>query len=317
MTKDLPKFRISHSRISDLTRCERFFYFKAIAGWELDTPRYPLAFGAAWHKAMDTVWLDIKHADVADVADAAYAAFLMSWEEEGLPHPDDMGPAEIEKVGFRHPFTAYEMLINYVAVRKSWISECEILKVEDIFQIALSDDVDYSGKIDKVVTRRGSIHGIEHKTTSAYKKDGPFKKSFLETFTPDSQIDGYLYAGHKKYGSRFKGIYVDGALVHKTVHDGFCMVPIQRHLKQLEAWRWETLERVRYIRLHMELTNDGEDFMRAWPKNTNSCWDFNAACPYLDLCKSWPDPRGKELPAGYVVDEWDPFVRLELEGLKK
>jgi len=308
------KFRISNSRLDDYKRCARFFYFHGIAGWVLDTPQYALAFGGAWHKAMDVVWKQINQSDVAD---NAYLAFLKEWQEEfNLPHPDEMGPAEIEKIGMRHPFTAYEMIINYIATRRAWILECELLDVESYFKIPLSDDVIYSGLIDKVVKRRGRIHGIEHKTTSAYKKDGPFKKSFIESFTPDSQIDGYLYAGRELYGEAFQGIYVDGALVHKTIHDGFCMIPVQRHLDQLKAWKWETLEWTRRLRQDMKSTEDGEGIMEAWPKNTRSCWDFNTTCPYLTPCKSWPDPRGKELPPGYVEEKWDPFVHLDLEKLK-
>lgn len=306
-----------NTKVSDYRRCPRFFYFRHELGWVVDTPRLALAFGGAWHKAMDILWTNINDEYASNLA---YDAFLLAWiGEYKLSHPDDMGPAEIEQCGMRHPFTAHEMLINYVAVRRTWISECEVLAIERPFIVSLSDDIFYAGRIDKIVKRRGKIHGIEHKTTSAYKKDGPFRKQFLESFSPDSQIDGYLFAGHELYGQDFQGIYVDGALVHKTIHDGFCMIPVQRHPKQLEAWKWETQEQVGLIRHNKGFQNLATDigFMAAWPKNTNSCWDFNAACSYLNLCKSWPDPREKELPSGYVVDKWDPFTFLGLEELEK
>lgn len=310
--------------VSTYRRCPRFFYFRHELNWTPDITRYPLAFGGAWHKAMDVVWkgliLPSSPINPDHIAELAYDAFLLAWiGEYKLDHPDNMGPEEMQKVGMRHPFTAQEMLINYIAVRQAWISECELLSTERPFIISLSDTLNYAGRLDKVVRRRGKIYVIEHKTTSAYLKDGPFRASFISSFTPDSQIDGYLYAGHELYGSEFAGLYVDAALVHKTIHDGFAMIPVQRHPKQLGAWKWETekwIEQIQMQQLRMETFEDFSQFMRAWPKNTNSCWDFNAACPYLDLCKSWPDPRGKELPAGYVMDEWDPFIRLELEGLK-
>lgn len=117
-----------NTQVSDYRRCPRYFYFRHELGWVPDTTKAALAFGGSWHRAMDHVWPNINGEHVVDLA---YDAFLLAWiGEYNLPHPDEMGPAEIEQFGMRHPFTAQEMLINYVAARRDWITECELLATE-------------------------------------------------------------------------------------------------------------------------------------------------------------------------------------------
>jgi hypothetical protein len=86
----------------------------------------------------------------------------------------------------------------------------------------------------------------------------------------------------------------------------------------LDSWLWEVREWIALIEADkraLEQADTQDGYLRAFRKNTNSCWDFAAACPYLDLCKAWPNPKGFDLPPGYTKEHWDPLQ--EVKGLDK
>jgi hypothetical protein len=144
-------------------------------------------------------------------------------------------------------------------------------------------------------------------------------------------VDGYAYGAKMLYGDDFGGVYIDGALVHKTHHDIFCFLPVSRSSDQMDAWLWECREEIRRIEkdrdvLEIGFGTSGDElqrviscndsvynlqYMPAAPKNTGKCYDFNSPCTYMDLCKSWGNPLSGIIdhgtPAGYICEEWSPF----------
>lgn len=179
----------------------------------------------------------------------------------------------------------------------------------------------YVGRMDKIFKKSGLIHIGEHKTSSLYSKASGFRSTFIDSFSPNSQVDGYLHALHMLYGEKASSVWVDAALCHRDVHDIFKFIPVDRQTSQLSAWlydtRWwiETIEES-WARLD-EIRDSGktEDFMTAFPKNTEACMDYGRSCPYLHLCKMVPNPIDIGTPEGYKKEIWSPFDRLELEKL--
>jgi hypothetical protein len=142
------------------------------------------------------------------------------------------------------------------------------------------------------------------------------------------------------YGDDFGGVYIDGALVHKTHHDIFCFIPVSRSMDQMDAWLWEAREEIRRIeedRKRLGVIYDTTDkviacdpgvydlsYLPAAPKNTGSCYNYNSPCSYMDLCKSWGNPLQGIVetgtPAGYISSPWSPFTdeqRAEVARLIK
>lgn len=160
---------------------------------------------------------------------------------------------------------------------------------------------------------------VTHNTTTSYKKDGPFRADFVDSFTPNSQIDGYLYAGHSMFKDKMQGVWVDASLVHKTVHDGFMFIPVERQLPQLDAWLWETHYYIDQIEGNLsvleERKNAGVNYLAAFPKNTGSCSNFGG-CQYADICRSVANPALlDEPPLGFKFEHWSPFDEIKLEKL--
>lgn len=309
-----------NTRISDYRRCPRYFYYRHERGWVLKGPSSAaLAFGGAWHAAMDSIWRDVSEnrRDKQDLVDRAYGAFLDHWMSEGMPHTSELSYEQQQKMLPRTPMVALEMIVNYVDKRLRLISEAQIMDIERPFIVPLRPDdpnLFYVGRIDKVMRYAGRIYGIEHKTTTAYKKDGHFRSAFLDSFSPNSQVDGYLYVLHMSFpDEKIGGVWVDAALVHANDHEGFAFIPIDKQMPMLDSWLWEVnnwIGRIFEDRARVNDLDGSERYMEAFPKNTNSCFDFNQTCPYLDICKAKPNPHGEQAPPGYAEDRWDPLEHL-------
>lgn len=326
-----------NTRLSDHRGCNRYFYLRHELGWSTKGIRLPLAFGGAWHDAMDAVWEAVcfeKLTDIEAVVAKGYAGFLSGWKgENGLREDYEMDPTEIQSAEPRTTSIAHEMLINYVAQRLPFLQEIELLHIELPFAVPLvpdREDFFYVGRIDKVFKKDGDIWVGEHKTSSMYAKSGYFRTNVLESYSPNSQIDGYVYSLQMMLQQPVRGVMVDLALVHKTVHEGFRFVPVMRTGSPLNAWLYEA--QTEAMRIFDGLSRlEGADpqvrqdlgFLPAFPKNTNNCQGKYGPCVYKDICQFSDDPVNQILeadgvPQGFEHNIWEPFEfnKLSELGLK-
>lgn len=326
----MPDRYYDNTRISEFRTCPRKFFYRHVMDWVGIGFSPPLLFGSSWHAAMDAVWetmSDRKNAqslNTESVANIGHSAFMSEWLSGGGPEIDDINEDWQYKLGFRNPMVALEMLYGYVDARRPLFQResFKLLAIEQPFAVPLDPEDDtlfYVGRLDKVFEVKEGIMIGEHKTTSLYAKAGGFRSMFLDSFSPNSQVDGYLHAARILYGDRLKSCWIDASLVHKTQHDFFKIVPIERQFSQLEAWLWETRLWIDEIEAHWErLKEPGIEklkYMPAFPKNTGACQDFARNCTYIDLCKMWPNPVARDLPDGYNKEHWSPFERLGLDKI--
>lgn len=315
-----------NTRISSFRVCPRMFYYRHVRHWAFSFPSKSLVFGSSWHEAMDVVWgLLAKDKDIstADLGMLAFKAFMQNWLLNDMPDLDEMDEAYEKKLGAQHPMHAYEMILAYIDIRRDFLTspDFELLEIELPFAVPLDPnqkELWYVGRLDKVFSHHGKVNVGEHKTTSEYKIDGPFRDSFIESFSPNSQVDGYLYAGKMKYGKVFDGVWVDAALVHRTNHESFKFIPVDRLDSQLEGWLWETHYQIQMIEANLsrlEDLNKKDKYMAAFPKNTSSC-SMYGGCVYRDTCKMLTNPQQQiEPPDRFAESKWEPFQMLELHKI--
>ena len=316
-----------NSRISDFKRCPRYFLYRHGYDWTPVIKAVPLIFGSSWHSGMDVVWTN--HAavkkDFGDIAKAAYEAFIKTWVENGMNHPEEMSIDDIEELGARTPQNAQEMLYEYIDARQQLFKEpsFELLAIEEPFAVPLDPNDDslwYVGRLDKQFAYRRHVIAGEHKTSSAYKKDGFFRNDFVDSFNPNSQIDGYNYRMRMKYGEKSQGVWIDAALVHKTVHDGFKLIPINPQDQQIDAFLWEAHYWIDQIEAHKAILKERSEldtpYLAAFPKNTSSCSNYGG-CPFADICRTTPNPAKLKgvPPLGYKLEHWSPFNEIALESI--
>lgn len=263
--------------------------------------------------------------DTSSITKKAMDAWMHYWMENASDADPHQTTTEAGWQETRNSITAMEMLFNYIEDRKAFLQsrDFRLLDIERPFAVPIDSrraDLFYIGRLDKVFEYQGRIYIGEHKTTTAYKKDGPFRNDFMESFSPNSQIDGYLYAGNLIYGKKLKAVRVDAALVHKDIHDGFRWIEIERQFAQLDGWLWESrywIEQIEANEAAQAFSDSPKStYMAAWPKNTSACTNFGG-CPYLDLCKMVSNPAIKSSYSDYDVEKWEPFTALEFNKEKK
>lgn len=318
---DTQKLRLfSHSRLDTFRACMRKGYYSYFRQWALSGAAVAPTWGSSWHCSMDVVWRN--HAATGKarslVIEEAYQAFITEWTKSGFSHPDDMSPDDIDNLGAKTPQIAQEMLFSYFEAREHIFLDpsFKLLDIERPFAVPLDPNdptLFYVGKLDKVFEYQGRVRVGEHKSTGSYKVNGPFRQDYIDSFAPNSQVDGYLYALHKlcqegAYGDHNKtkagGIWIDAALTHKKIHDGFMIIPIERRMEHLDEWLWTTMTWVDMIEGNIAAAKERSSldtpYMAAFPQNTNSCSNFGG-CGYRDFCRSYPNPaKVKEIPLGYV-----------------
>ena len=323
MSKKPSNLRLyDNTRLAAFRKCPRYYYYRHVRHWEALESKVAIRFGKAWHAAMEYIWpAIIRQDDKTDIMKKAFLKWQEAWVDDG--HPAKLSYEQEVEYSPRTPAIALEMIADYVDTRYRQILGYEIISVELPFVVPLNPDDDslfYIGKIDKVVqerTGRKKILGIEHKTTTAYKKDGKFKQSFLDSFSPNSQVDGYIYALHMTYPGQVGGVWVDGALVHKT-ETGFKFIPVEKQKAATDMWLWNThywIDQIEANVAHLETLSPSDPYMAAFPQRTESCFDFNTACEHVNTCKSWPNPMGKDVPPGFRVHKWDPLEFVDAAPL--
>lgn len=320
---------VDNTMISTYRACPRKFYFRHIRDWRPEGTALALAFGLSWHEAMDIVWgLAASDKSDSEIHELAMDAFEDIWTREGLPPRTELSLDMIEAMAPRTPSIASEMVAHYIDQRRPMLKQFEMLAIERPFAVPLSAEETglwYVGRIDKIFKKGKDVIVGEHKTTSWYAKEGSFRFEFIDSFSPNSQVDGYLHAGHMLYGDDLRSVWVDAALVHKKYHDRFKFIPIDRQIAQLSAWLSDTKQWIGLIEQDTAVLDDERnrseprDHLACFRKNTDACHQYNRPCSYINMCKGWSNPEQNEMPEGFVMERWSPFDVLELSkiGMKK
>lgn len=284
---------IDNTKLSDAKACLRYYYFRHVRGWVSDSFDAAKIFGGAWHAAMDVLWQD-------HTPDGAYERFLEYWKANGGSFP--IMPIQERNMAPRTPAIAELMLKAYWRKYEWLIKSSEVIEAEFLLKFPLSGGITYVGLIDKVLRERDGICLLEHKTTAWGTQNG-FNRAWLRAFDMSAQVSGYLYGAtqHAWPGQPVR-LLIDAALVHKTQRD-FTMLAQKRSMEELEEWFLTANLKAREI---AGQETDQGIFLRAFPKETDSCIRFMKLCPYFDICKKVPNPELIDMPAKMRGEFWQP-----------
>ena len=299
-----------NSRLSEFKSCPRKFWFHYVQHLVPAHKRIPLDFGTSWHNAMDWLYINFfeNGKEGVELGKLAYDGFMESWVELGYPSEIPLG--DLDKYKARTPGTAREMIMNYVLTRTNWLKTLELVKVELPFAVPLDPDNPnrfYVGRLDKVVKEKGYYWVIEHKTNSLYSIKHGMQAGFTDMFDPNSQVDGYSFALKMLFGAKSMGVTVDAALVHKTHHDIFKFIPVNKSAGYSNQWLKDTnywWDRV-----------DEAEKLKHYPRNApGACRTVYGACEFKGICNFTTGMDDfEEAPMGYKFDKWEPFSFEELQ----
>ena len=317
-----------NTRLSSYKECPRKYYLRHIRHWRGAGNAPPLSFGLAWHDAMDVVWSEISEGgrDKKEVLIDAMRAWEATWRGEGFPGLLDMDLEMEQRLKARTPGNAAEMLIAYIDKRWQFLSQIELIAVEKPFVVPIFPadmSILYVGRRDKDFRIDGKIMVGEHKTTSDYSVAHGIQPRYVEGWSPNSQVDGYLHSGHMDYGDDMHAVWVDAALVHKKVRH-FKFIPVDRMLDHLDGWLGDTqdwISRIEYEREQFAILRENgqannSSYLQCFPKNTDSCNGKYGPCVYRDVCKAVANPENRlEPPEGFIKEKWEPFNVLGLKAI--
>lgn len=302
-----------NSTLEAMRTCPRYFYFKHIRKFDPLGIRVPLIFGSSWHSAMDYYWPNAAKGKESkeQLLEGSFNNFLKIWNASEVTSLLEMD------IYPRTPTKALEVLKAYDKLYGEDLKRYKVLNVERPFIIPLTNDEQklmYIGKIDKEIEdeRAEEVIGIDHKTT------GLIGQMWENSFSPNSQFDGYHHAERMHYGSAFKQIWIDGVQIHKTKID-FRRLPLMRQVSQVERWLWETLEWIAEIQYNEDLlleyrkSNKKLNFLPAFKCNTKSCSNqYGKPCIYRDLCVYQNNPEDYEISSDFQESLWQPFEITEV-----
>lgn len=316
-----PTTCFDNTRVSAYKVCPRSYFIRHVLHWSGQGTVLALVFGQAWHDAQDIVWGQAQNKTLvknpANLAELAYESFTMTWENHGLKV--DMSYDDMERIAPRTPAVAREMLYEYAQARWRMLQASEVFAIERPFAVPLPgvDGVWYIGRLDKGVVYNGQRLILEHKTTTAYAVNGNFRPDYVECWDVSSQVKGYQFGGSLHFGE-IDSVWVDAALVHKKVHDAFKFIPIKHGYPILQEWVVSTVGWVSdIIRETAEYEKLGYLKPGMFKKNEESCYGKYGTCPFINICRTVPDPSQLLEPPGFDVVKWEPFSVLGLDRLVK
>lgn len=307
-----------NTKISQYKTCPRSYFLRHVMHWNVVGTALPLIFGLSWHDAQDIVWKHAKKFSPQDLTELSFMAFEKKWQEEGLEVK-----LSIEQLDFyapRTPQIAKEMLYNYIDKRWRMLQESDVIAIEQPMAVPVPgmDGYWYIGRLDKVIWYGAQKLIIEHKTTTAYAVQGNFRTDYVESWFMAAQVKGYQFAGSLFY-ENVDAVWVDAALVHRKIHDGFKFIPIAHNFILLEEWLGNTKRWIQEIATEeIRFQREGKLLPGMFRKNEESCFGKYGACPFIDICRTIPDPTQLDgPPPGYKHEKWEPFSVLGLDKIVK
>lgn len=299
------------SKIQTYMTCPRRYFFEHVLGWKSERPSNHLIFGSAWHIAMEVL---LTEGYSAESCLTAYNRFFSFYREKFSSLDDELFSPKT-------PANVLRALPQYC---QRWRDDSfEVLHTEISGVAAISKDRIVHFKMDTICKGEEGYFSLEHKTSTR------FSITWAAQWRQKLQVGMYshalfcLFPPEEVYGVKINGAFFtdppkikkDGTPYAKERDNEFHRVPVRRNLASMQSWLheinfwYDNIERD--FNLLMSSDEEDED-LRAFPRNTESCTNYNNPCPFLDYCSVWNNPlkHADSPPSGFKVEFWDPRDKI-------
>jgi hypothetical protein len=191
--------------------------------------------------------------------------------------------------------------MGYLDNYKDDIEFLKVIDVETKFEIPITPEIEFVGKIDGTVELNGALWLMEHKTTGM-----PIDKQ-LKTLLRDPQLIGYFFAGRELHSSHVEGVLIP--MLHtsasKSKTTGLYGKPKIEYRRSpqiftdddIQLWRQSFIWTANQLRYSIE-----NNF---WPMQLDSCYHFGA-CGFTALCEQGNIPLDSINTSNYTtVEHWN------------
>jgi len=320
---------IDSTKMNEYMDCPRKYFFKYILGWNMASQANHLAFGTAWHVAMEAMVAGPVNVAgnpqyTEEVIEKAFQAFLLEYRKEFSASTD-------AEVGVKTPDNAKMALQAY---GKNYAGEnFQVEHIELPGKVTIGFDTDGNEKvlhynIDMVCDGPMGHFCLEHKTTT--KNPWQWQNQWVLSI----QVGTYVHTLKTMYDDVF-GAIINGVILRapqRVKKDGepyanskgteFIRVPIRKTDDMMLVWLaivnqlYDSIQR-ETGRLVEDVMAGTDSAMQSFPMNTNSCTKYGL-CPYWDFCCAWPNPAARaselDVPIGYDKSYWNPKLRKRVEA---
>lgn len=291
--------RISHSTIRNLNSCPRKIYFQEDLRLFTVNGSTAMRYGSGYHRGMEAYY---KHGKNLFKAIEAITEF---WQKPTLQtFPNDYRTLEALLTSMTLYHEQYGNDIEVVSGMPENKIVTTILLTDEEKSYYGDIEIQFVVVIDLMLEVDGLQWVVDFKTTSV---DLPYMASRMRKM---SQLMGYQYMAQAHFGgitgcmvyyhqlkaskSRKTGLYGD-------IKTDFMKFPMIFSGQDYADWR-------KYVKWNSFKMLKAKEAV--YPPNFNSCYEFNAACPYLPLCDypKWSEEKVLQMD-GFVVI---PDERLEV-----
>jgi hypothetical protein len=277
-TVKMPK-AIDFTMLSTFLRCKRRYYYRMVRNLVGKKPPTAAEFGRCIHKALDEWYKSKDDKKAIDI-------FANAFKEDP---EDDKRTIEIGKKLLEIYFSQYAN------------QNITVLASELSFDLPMPvfNDVNYIGRIDKIIEWDGAVYVMDHKTTSR------LGFTFFYKIKPNMQFTGYVWAAQQLGQDRCSGVVLDALLVAKGLLTSSArakLTPVARDIAtythdDIAEWKEDVASLLDDIA--------GCYQKDKWCRNTEGCTDF-VECPYRRICKEDRAIREAIIKQDYKEECWDP-----------
>jgi len=159
------------------------------------------------------------------------------------------------------------------------------VEVEFLVEVGTDTGVFLRGRADNLSTYAGGLYLVDYKTA------GRMDPRDLLKYEMDIQLSSYIYGISKQLSidSISLGgelVKVNGAIIDllvKTKTPQFAREVFTRTDEEMREFEEEFVELGTRIRQQKQRVEDGEDWKKVFPRNTEHCFRYGT-CPYRDVC---------------------------------
>jgi hypothetical protein len=276
------------SSLNPAKTCSRKYYYEVICGYVTKDENVHLTFGGIYASALEQYhrWRAGGTGHDAALVNCVYFALKNSFGKLSAAECADLPGA----ARYKTRENLIRSIVWYLDEYENDPCETVILAdgkpaVELTFKFKYSDEIWFTGHLDRLVRYAGDLYCQDQKTTGA--SIGPW---YFKRYAPENQMSLYTAAGAIAFNTPVKGVMIDAAQIamgFTRFERGFTF----RTEDQIEEW----LKDAQY---HIELTWAAAE--RDWPQNDSSCDKFGG-CVFRDVCSKSPSVRQDYLDGGGFV----------------
>jgi len=250
--------------LQDFRQCQKFFYWRYVERLETRHPSPKMIYGLNIHEGLARFYKDMRDGlPVHERVNNAIETFKKEMKDSRLDYlydetyEEDMnrGIEMFRQYGLQYP-------------TQTW----KVLEVERLLELDIPQIGKFTGRIDMAARIDGRVYIVDHKTT------GWALASLSKTLLASDQATGYMLLWNKNFPDlAAHGVIFNVIRQYKGSTDFKHVVTIKTE-EDLERFELDAQDTISDI--HRKMTNP----KARWCMNTKSCYLYNRACTYMDLC---------------------------------